>query len=286
VDNVYRFTALGTEWGIETTHELPVTLKHGVDRRLEEYDKAYSRFRDDSIVAAMRRGAGRYDFPDDFVRLFSLYSTLYRLTGGRMTPLIGSALEQAGYDQMYSLEVGEITEVPALDKVIHWGGASTIDTDRPIVFDVGAAGKGYAVDLIAEMIQAGGIDVYMIDASGDMRHRGKQGEVIGLEHPFDPKKVIGTVRLNNQSLCASSINRRAWRGLHHVFDPTTLSPVTGVVASWVVADDTLTADGLATALFFVDDPSDLQREFDFSFVRLFSDGSVDYTPGFEGELYI
>lgn len=281
----YRFTALGTEWHIETASELSGALKSRIERRLEEYDKAYSRFRSDSIVAGMRRGSGQYEFPDDFTRLFGFYQALYGLTDGKVTPLIGSALEQAGYDQTYTLEVGEITEVPALDKVIHWDGASTIVTDRAITFDIGAAGKGYAVDIIADMLESEGEKEYIIDASGDMRHRG-DGDMIGLEHPFDPTKIIGTMRLKNKSLCASSINRRAWRGLHHVFDPTSLRPVADVVATWVVADDTMTADGLATALFFVGDVGDLQQAFDFSFVRIFADGSVDYTPGLEGELYI
>lgn len=282
----YRFAALGTQWSIETKAELSPALKNRISQRLESYDKTYSRFRDDSVVAAMRGGAGHYEFPDDFARLFELYQTLYRVSKGRVTPLIGSALEQAGYDRNYSFTVGEITQVPALDEVIDWNGDRVITTNQAVTFDVGAAGKGYAVDLIAELIESVGTRDYVIDASGDIRHRGERTEVIGLENPFDTNKVIGTIDLKNQSLCASSINRRVWRGLHHIFDPMSLAPVENVVSTWVIADSTLVADGLATALFFVDDPDKLQQSFDFSYVRLFADGSVDYTPGFEGELYI
>lgn len=282
----YQFKALGTQWSIETKDELSFALKNRISQRLESYDKTYSRFRDDSVVAAMRGGAGHYEFPDDFARLFELYQTLYRLTKGKMTPLIGSALEQAGYDRDYSLTVGKMTGVPPLDEAVRWDGDRMLVTDRALTFDVGAAGKGYAVDLIVDIIEAGGVVDYTVDASGDLRHRGVQSEVIGLEHPFDLGKVIGVMNLKNQSLCASSINRRAWRGLHHIFDPMSLKPVGNITSTWVVAADTLAADGLATALFFVDNPDDLRRSFDFTYVRLFTDGSVDYTPGFEGELYI
>ena len=277
--------ALGTAWSIDAPHSLTEALKDRIGKRLEEYDRTYSRFRDDSIIARMKQGAGRFEFPEDFARMYGFYQTLYRLTDGRVTPLIGAALEQAGYDKTYSLKPGEIAEIPGLETTVRWSGSSIIETNRAITFDVGAAGKGYAVDIIADIMEAAGYHEYVIDASGDIRHRGHL-ETIGLEDPYNPERVIGVMHLKNKSLCASSINRRAWRGLHHVFDPKTLRPVNDVVASWVVADDTMTADGLATALFFEKDASDLQREFDFSFVRVFTDGSVDYTPGFEGELYI
>src|SRR5436190_10237121 len=104
-----------------------------------------------------------------------------------MTPLIGAALEQAGYDRHYSLKVGEISEVPMLDAVVGWDGGRVIETSEPVTLDVGAAGKGYAVDLIGDIMESHGIVTYVIDASGDIRCRGGE-ETVGLEHPFDPNK--------------------------------------------------------------------------------------------------
>jgi thiamine biosynthesis lipoprotein len=60
--------------------------------------------------------------------------------------------------------------------------------------------------------------------------------------------VIGVVDLVNRALCASAVNRRTWgEGLHHVIDGRTRKPTTEVVATWVIADDAATADGLARA---------------------------------------
>ena len=119
-----------------------------------------------------------------------------------------------------------------------------------MVIDVGAAGKGYLVDLIARALLDDGIDEFVVDGSGDLRHRGAEPVVVGLEHPTRPGRVIGTVPLRDAALCASATTRRAWgEGLHHVHDGRTGRPVSDVVATWVIAADAATADGLATALF-------------------------------------
>ena len=93
-----------------------------------------------------------------------------------------------------------------------------------------------------------------------------QTETIGLENPYDSSSVIGAMKLENASLCASATNRRAWGDWHHVIDPRTAKPVSEVVATWVSAAMTLEADGLATALFFVG-PEALKK-WSFHYVRL------------------
>ena len=42
---------------------------------------------------------------------------------------------------------------------------------EPIVLDVGAAGKGYLVDIIATLLEDHDIYDYTIDASGDIKQR-------------------------------------------------------------------------------------------------------------------
>lgn len=283
---VLNFTALGSPWSIETEGLIATDVKQAIENRLRDYDRVYSRFRDDSLAMRCEHVAGVVKFPSDFQRLYGLYDQLFDLTEGRMTPVIGKAIEQSGYDRHYSLRAGEIRSTPSIRDVIKWDGKVTVEVMQPLIFDFGAAGKGYAADIIGRLLEENGIDEYIVDASGDIRHRGRESETVGLEHPFDATKVVGSVRLENQSLCASSINRRAWGDMHHIIDPIQRSPARKVVATWVIAADALIADGLATALFFVDSPSELHEKFDFTYVRIKADGSVDYSPGFEGELYI
>ncbi|MBI3889858.1 FAD:protein FMN transferase, partial [Candidatus Saccharibacteria bacterium] len=74
-------------------------------------------------------------------------------------------------------------------------------------------------------------------------------------------------------------------GLHHVIDGRTSQPTRNVVATWVIADDTMIADGLATALFFAE-PTQLQKCAPFEYVRLFSDGRIEHSKDFKGELFV
>lgn len=75
----------------------------------------------------------------------------------------------------------------------------------------------------------------------------------GLEHSFDPTRVVGVVELRGNALCASAVNRRAWGDdLHHIIDARTGTPVRDVLVTWVIADNATLANGLATALFLTD----------------------------------
>jgi thiamine biosynthesis lipoprotein len=158
-------------------------------------------------------------------------------------------------------------------------------THWPLVIDVGAAGKGYLVDIVSRLLHDVGHTTSVADAGGDDRHTGEPGIRVGLEHPDNPRQVIGVANLHNRALCASAPNRRAWGdGLHHILDARTGRPVHHVVATWVVADQTAIADGLATALFLTE-PGRLRTDFNFSYVRMFAAGRVEHSPNFDGELF-
>lgn len=280
----YAFNAFGTQWQIDSESELSEEIIRAVQKRISLFDKTYSRFRSDSLVSEVSIKAGTYAFPSDSVKLFQFYRILYKLTDGKVTPLIGSLISQAGYDASYSFKKQALQNVPEWDDVMKWD-KNVLTTSMPVLLDVGAAGKGYAVDEIAAILDKYSISEYVVDASGDLRHKGMSKNKVGLEHPFDTTKVIGVVEVENKSMCASASNRRVWgEGMHHILDPIELSPTKEVVATWVVADEAMIADGLATALFFTE-PSVLKKKFVFDFVRMKADGSVEFSSLFEGKLF-
>lgn len=224
-------------------------------------------------------------FPDDAGPLFDLYRRLYEATGGAVTPLVGRALEDLGYDRAYSLRPsGRVAPVPAWDEAVAWDGEA-LTTLRPVTLDVGAAGKGYLVDIVGGMLAEGGHDSFIVDGSGDIRHAGPTPIRVALEHPLDTAKAIGVVRVHDGAICSSATNRRAWGdGLHHVIDPATGLPTTRIRATWALAPTALEADGLSTALFFTD-PGDLARHFDFEYVRMTAAGRVESSAHLDGELF-
>ncbi|WP_374946660.1 FAD:protein FMN transferase [Agreia sp.] len=279
-----RFTGIGTAWQVDTDDDLPEAVVDRIRVRVEDFDRAYSRFRTDSLVTSLASTPGTLRFPPDAADLFDLYDVLDEVSGGAVTPLIGRSLEHLGYDRDYSLAAHPGLLVPA-----RWGDAvsrsgSTVTTTAPTVIDVGAAGKGYLIDLVAEVLLESAIEQFVIDASGDLVTRGQPLRV-GLEHPFDPSKAIGIVTIENESLCASGSNRRVWgEGLHHILDGRTGAPTSGIIATWVIAANGLLADGLATALFFVS-PARLAERFEFDWVRMHSTGIAERSRTLRGEVF-
>lgn len=49
------------------------------------------------------------------------------------------------------------------------------------MIDVGAAGKGYLVDIVSEILRQAGHTRFVVDAGGDLRHAGEHGLHVGLE---------------------------------------------------------------------------------------------------------
>ncbi|MEZ5189463.1 MAG: FAD:protein FMN transferase [Schumannella sp.] len=270
---------------METPDALTASQRDAVAERIDVFDRAWSRFRPDSWVSRVARAAGHHRLPADAGPLLAWYRELHDGTGGRVSPLVGRTLETLGYDASYRLAPAEhIAPVPAWDDALRVDGEH-LEAVRPVLIDVGAAGKGYLADLVGGVLEGFGVTTYVIDASGDVLARGATSEVVALEHPADATKAIGVVPLRDGALAASAANRRAWGdGLHHVIDAVTGLPTAGVVATWALAPDALHADGLATALFFDASPELLARA-GASYVRMFADGRVESSPSFPGEVF-
>ncbi|MET1038365.1 MAG: FAD:protein FMN transferase [Aeromicrobium sp.] len=283
--HAWTFEAIGTAWQIDTREPLAEDVQAEVLGCIKRFDTAWSRFRDDSLVADIARGPGEWQMPADADTLFELYDRLHVATGGAVNPLVGRTLSDLGYDAGYSLTASaEPAPVPRWDSV-DWS-APVLTTIEPVLIDVGAAGKGLLVDRVSAIIDRH-THRFTVDASGDIYHGGTTPIRVALEHPGDSSRAVGLVVLDPEdALCASATNRRTWGdGLHHVIDARTGRPTTDVVATWVVtAQSCMWADGLATAHFFAE-PGVLADCFQHEYVRMHADGRITWSPGLPGEIF-
>jgi len=264
-----EFEAIGTHWWIQPGKvELDAPK---IKQTIEEIDKNWSRFRNDSLVARMAQTAGTYDLAEPDIELLNWYHQLFEATDGLVTPLIGQTLSDAGYDKDYSLRPkAAIQATPTWNEVMSLGKTS-LTIKQPWLIDVGAAGKGYVVDEVAKLLSGD----FCVDAGGDI----KVGDIkmdIGLEDPRDSTKLIGVATVKDAAICGSAVSRRAWKDWHHIISPKTSRPVDSIIATWVICDSAMRADGLATALFFVA-PDKLQHLADFKYCMMYSDGSIKVT---------
>lgn len=285
----YTFEAIGTAWSIDTDRSLSNATRTTIEQTIGKFDQVYSRFRSDSLVMNMRDSSpGEFVFPPSLETLYLTYATLNQLSDGRINPLVGVSLEQLGYGAGYRLTPDVAQLAPVFTDVVTLHGDTTLETHEPVLLDIGAIGKGFLIDEIAKIVAADH-DEMVVDGSGDIAVHTVQPEVIGLEHPLDTTRVIGTVQLTRGSLCASATHRRAWGdGLHHIIDATTGKPLeTDIIATWAIADTTMIADALTTGLFFVAPEQLLALTDDFQYVIMRVDGTVTHNLQPEtGELFV
>ena len=285
----FRFVAIGTDWIIDINQPLkPAAVKAlltDIKRRIDTFDGHYSRFRPDSLVAKMARSSGKFQLPADAKPLLNIYQQLYIETNGLMTPLVGQLLSDAGYDTVYSLHPSKLHKVPTWAEALDYDFPK-LTIKRPVLLDFGAAGKGYLVDIISDLMQEAGIDSFCVNAGGDIVQRSSSNQLldIGLEHPSDPDQAIGIAQIINQSLCGSAGNRRKWDKFHHIINPSTQVSPRHIRAVWVVADNALLADALSTCLFFVP-PDKLLAGYTFKYAIINHDYSLQHSADFPATFF-
>ncbi len=285
----FDFKAIGTSWNIKfacpeqkDSEQLISIIKD----RIAVFEQNYSRFREDSFVGQIAQKEGVYELPADAENMLGLYRKLYDISHGKVTPLIGEVLVAAGYDKDYSLQPKSPIPTPPLwDEVMSYN-TPFLTVTKPVQLDFGGLGKGYIVDIVAELFKGHDIHDYLINAGGDIAQSSVGGSTskVGLEDPSDATKIIGIAELLNKSIAGSSGNRRKWAQYHHIIDPTNTKSPEHIAALWVVADSTMLADGLATALFFMT-PEELLKEFDFEYCIVAADRTVKRSDNFPAVLY-
>lgn len=283
--NISR-TYIGTHWNIEFDSDdniLNNKIGDTIHTTLVDFEQTYSRFIDSSFISQISKKTGSYTLPKYGKELFHWYKKLYFLTDGIFTPFIGQTLTELGYDKNYTF-----TEKPATT-LLPWDDYISLDEDtvtihKAVQLDFGGIGKGFLVDLIATILKEYAITNFTINAGGDIYIYNKK-ELIGLENPYNTKQVIGVIERNNGSICASSGNRRKWGEYHHIIHPYTRTSPKDIIATWVLAEDTVVADICATCLFLLQ-PNILIKEFSIDYCILYNNTKLIYSPNFKAKFYI
>ncbi len=243
-------------------------LVRGAQRRIEQLEARWSRFRPHSELNRLNASAGVPAIvSDDTMRLVECMCTGYAVTEGAYDPTVLEAIEALGYDRDFLCVVSHSNS--AVERRIGSGdrrgrgfGEVTVSKRSRLVWlpegvgiDPGGIGKGLAADIVAEELVAAGARGALVNLGGDLRVVGHPDDsdcwIVDVEDPMTGAPVT-SVALVDGGLATSSTERRAWRHdgkpVHHVIDPDTReSTDRGVVGASVIAREAWRAEVLTKA---------------------------------------
>ena len=146
--------------------------------------------------------------------------------------------------------------------------AKTVRFLRPgMEINLGSIGKGYALDLAADLLFSAGIENFLLEGGqSSVLARGRRfepaaksaqnepsGWSVGIGHPLRPAKRLAEIRLENRALGTSGSARQFFRHqgrrYGHVLDPRTGRPAEGTLSATVLGPDATLTDALATAFY-------------------------------------
>jgi thiamine biosynthesis lipoprotein len=127
-----------------------------------------------------------------------------------------------------------------------------------VELNLGAIGKGYALDRAAQDLMAAGVNDFLLHGGqSSVLARGSQagtnGWIVGLSDPVRPERRLAEIRLRDRALATSGASHQFFRAggkrYGHILDPRTGWPAEGVFSSTVVAASAAEADALSTAFY-------------------------------------
>jgi len=288
----FAFSALGTQWSILVDHDVfSETNKKAILDEVASFEGRFSRFRPESEVNQFREAsAGTYAISDEFVSLLASADRLRTLTGGIYDPAVGGLLEHAGYDKEYRMEPDAEATCYALPRWSLAPSEKTITIDGPVVFDFGGIGKGYCIDLVAELLKQQGYAYFLVEGGGDMygtTKRDGSAYRIALEWPGKPDTAFGIVELQYQGVAVSDSFKRRWKNWHHIIDPHVRKPITAIIGCAALAPNAFSADQMTSGLFLSGKERyrDISSALGAEFVVFHADGTAQISPKFPGELF-
>jgi thiamine biosynthesis lipoprotein len=263
---------------------------------LDKLEGLWSRFRATSEISRLTAMAGEpVRVAPETIGLIERAMEGARITGGQYDPSVLGAVLRAGYDRSFELMATEGSKNQSSLGL----GANGIRIDRtrstvtlpPLVgFDPGGIGKGYAADLLMDLLLGEGAAGVCANIGGDLRVGGDppgDSWVVEIEHPGD-RRAAATVALRSGAIATSSRMRRAW-GVpqdrrHHLIDPRTGKPADTVVASsTAIAAEGWQAEVIAKAAF-VAGPSEglrIMSSTGTDGLLIEERGAIHRTPGFD-----
>jgi thiamine biosynthesis lipoprotein len=269
---VFSGNTMGTTYTVKVvvpalTEAEQTAVRTAIQAALDDVDQRMSTYKPDSELSRFNRHRGREPFAlsQGTIAVFLLARDVSEATGGAFDVTVGPLVNAWGFGPVKQARPPTEAELARIRPDVGYRllkidtAAGTIAKARPGVYaDLSAIAKGYAVDQVAQALDARGFGRYMVEVGGEVRVRGENGTgrpwQVGIERPDEMgQRAQLVVPMTHLAMATSGDYRiyfeREGRRYSHEIDPISGEPIRHRLASvTVLAPDCALADAYATAL--------------------------------------
>ena len=243
-------------------------LGREIEAALDRIDRRVSTWRADSEVSRFNAYRGLHWFPVSAETCALVAEALthsaamagaFDITVGPLVDLWGFGPEAPGVTPPAAADVEALLAATGFRSLHADCLRNALRKDVASVrIDLSAFAKGYAVDVLAGLLEARALADFLVEIGGEMRLSGANGRgedwAVAIESPLPGERAVHRVlRLTDVAVATSGDYRNFFevegRRYSHTIDPRTGFPVAHRAAAvTVLADTAARADALATAL--------------------------------------
>lgn len=241
------------------------SIREEIMAELERFNQSLNPFREDAIITKVNRNEP-VELDSFFRIVFDKSQEIAQKTDGKfditVSPLINAwGFGFANMDSVTPEIIDSLKQFVGYGKIAIDADGKIQKRDPRLTLNTSAIAKGYACDVVGDLLERHGIEHYMVEIGGEITARGvnDKGECwrIGVDKPIDDAlgvqhELQTIISLCDKSLATSGNYRnyyiRDGKKFAHTIDPESGYPSqTDILGATVIADDCMTADAYATA---------------------------------------
>ncbi len=244
-------------------------LTDRIDAELQAFSLSMNPFNPNSTIAKINRNE-EAEADALFMTVFNKAMEVSALSGGAFDVTSAPLINRWGFgfenhDSISPKIIDSLKQTVGYEKV-HLKNKRIIKNDPRVKLNFSAIAKGYASDVIANMLEREGVQNYMVWIGGEVVTKGNNpnGECwrVGINKPEDDKtglknEIEEIIQLCGKKGLATSGNYRNFyikdgKKYAHTIDPRTGYPAAqNILSATVIASDCMTADAYATTFMVV-----------------------------------
>jgi thiamine biosynthesis lipoprotein len=262
-------TIMGTQVTITVVAQTVEQGEAAIDAGMAEvrrFDTMMSLYKETSEITKVNLAAGKgpVKVSPEMIEVVELAAEISRLSDGVFDVTIGP-LVVLWQMRLKEGKVPTDDEIAGVRRLVNYRNI-VLDKKKSTLFlkkkgmimDLGGM-KGYIADQVAGLLKRRGTRNALIALAGDIwalghREDGKPWR-IGVQHPREKDKTLTVLELSDRYICTSGDYERfvikEKKRYHHIIDPRTGKPSTGVISVTLVGDRGALIDPLAKVPFIL-----------------------------------